>query len=343
VEPIKIDGSFGEGGGQILRTSLSLSMITQTPIHIVNIRSGRKKPGLMRQHLTCVKAATRISNASAEGAGLGSQELVFEPQEIQSGHYSFNTEGAGSTSLVFQTVFPALMLQDRPSEVEFRGGTHNPMAPPFDYLEDCFLPLVSKLGFHADLQMVSPGFYPAGGGYFRASIQSRTELESPFDFEPDDSVGVLGARIYHANLPDHIAQREARQIQNLLKCNEVEIRECSGPGPGNVVVIVVKTRIGKEIFFGFARRGLKAEELVRKVVNETRDFLNCKVSVGEHLADQLLLPLALCGQNGGFETVSPSMHTLTNIEVIQKFLPVKFAITKMENGQTRIDCKKERE
>ena len=160
---IELDGSQGEGGGQILRTSLALSMATGQPVAIEKIRAGRAKPGLMRQHLACVKAAAQISGAQVEGAELGSQSLRFVPGPVRAGEYRFAIASAGSCMLVLQTVLPPLLLADAPSHLHLSGGTHNPMAPPFHFLERAFAPLVRRLG--ADLQLVLRrcGFYPAAG------------------------------------------------------------------------------------------------------------------------------------------------------------------------------------
>ncbi len=139
---IRIDGSFGEGGGQILRTALSLSLVTGRPIQIDNIRAGRERPGLLRQHLTAVLAAAEIGQAQVEGAVLGSTSIGFVPGPVKAGEYRFAVGSAGSGTLVFQTVLPALMLATGPSRLVIEGGTHNDAAPPFPFLERAFLPLV---------------------------------------------------------------------------------------------------------------------------------------------------------------------------------------------------------
>ena len=161
---IEIDGSFGEGGGQIIRSSLALSAVTGRPFHIANIRAGRKKPGLKLQHVTAVKAATRICNARTEGAELQASEITFEPQPIVGGHYDFKISTAGSVTLVAQTVLPALMLAEQPSTLTFEGGTHNPWAPPFDFLQRSFLPQLNKFGPRVNVKLERPGFFPNGGG-----------------------------------------------------------------------------------------------------------------------------------------------------------------------------------
>jgi RNA 3'-terminal phosphate cyclase (ATP) len=168
---IELDGSVGEGGGQILRTSLALSMCTGQPVTLNNIRAKRAKPGLMRQHLTCVDAAREVSGAQVQGAELGSQSLAFEPGRVRAGDYRFNVGTAGSCTLVLQTVWPALLLAGERSTLTLQGGTHNPMAPPFHFLERSFAPLVRRLGAGVSLTLRRHGFYPAGGGEMQATVE----------------------------------------------------------------------------------------------------------------------------------------------------------------------------
>ena len=167
---ITIDGSKGEGGGQVLRSSLSLSMVTGQPFRIKNIRAGRAKPGLLRQHLTCVRASEAVCNATVEGAELGSKEIVFRPGAVQPGLHTFAVGTAGSAMLVLQTVLPPLMLATETSTVTVEGGTHNDHAPPFDFLEHAFVPLLRRMGARVDLILDGYGFYPAGGGRVVATI-----------------------------------------------------------------------------------------------------------------------------------------------------------------------------
>ncbi len=176
---LTIDGSFGEGGGQILRSSLALSLLTATPFRISKIRAGRSRPGLMRQHLTAVRAATEVGDAEVSGAEIGSTEVVFRPKAIRGGDFAFATGGAGSTTLVFQTVlYPLLLGTDAPSTLRFEGGTHNPMAPPFDFLNEAFLPQLAKMGANVALALTTHGFYPAGGGVWTATISPRSSRSS---------------------------------------------------------------------------------------------------------------------------------------------------------------------
>src|SRR6267142_5916698 len=172
-----IDGARGEGGGQVLRTSLALSLLTGEPLKIVNIRAGRKRPGLLRQHLCALKLAAEVGHAEVEGAETGSREVVFRPREVAPSHYEISVGTAGSTSLVLQTVLPALLTAKGPTSLVLEGGTHNPLAPPYDFLVRAFLPLINRMGPVIEVQLDRPGFYPAGGGRMRVSIQPTTRLQ----------------------------------------------------------------------------------------------------------------------------------------------------------------------
>src|ERR1051325_4105851 len=204
---ITIDGSFGEGGGQILRTSLALALVTGKPFRIERIRAGRKNPGLLRQHLTAVNAAAQIGRAEVAGASIGSRELTFAPQAVTAGSYHFAVGTAGSATLVLETVLPALLIADGPSALVLEGGTHNPYAPPFDFLDKTFLPLVCMMGPRVAARLERHGFYPAGGGKFIVDIEPAARLGR---IELDERGDITGrrARALIANLPRQIAERE---------------------------------------------------------------------------------------------------------------------------------------
>jgi RNA 3'-terminal phosphate cyclase (ATP) len=326
---ITIDGSFGEGGGQILRTALGLSLVTGKPFRIDKIRAGRKKPGLLRQHLTAVNAAAEVGRAEVRGAQLGSQELVFSPSAVHGGNYRYAIGTAGSATLVLQTVLPALLTAKEPSSLKLEGGTHNPFAPPFDFLQKAFLPLVCRMGPKVEVTLVRPGFYPAGGGCFKVEIQPAAKL-SRIDIPERGEVKRRLARALVANLPLHIAMRELEVIgrklnwpQESLRAEPVE----GSQGPGNIVVIEVESKHVTEVFTGFGEKGVPAETVAEQAVKEAREYIAAGVPIGENLADQLLVPMALAG-GGSFRTVAPSRHTSTNAEIIGKFLDVAVKIEK---------------
>ena len=325
---ITIDGSLGEGGGQILRTSLALSLITGQPFRIEKIRAGRKKPGLLKQHLTCVQAATEIGQAEVSGDVLGSQSLTFTPDGIKAGRYSFHVGTAGSTSLVLQAVLPALWLADGPTEITLEGGTHNPFAPPFPFLERAFLPLVNKMGPFVEAELERAGFYPAGGGRVVYRVTPTTQLQ-PLTLTSRGKLRSRHATAIVANLPAHIAERELKHIQRKLSLDEDSLHADISKdqrGPGNVVTIEIESENVTEVFTGFGERGRPAEEVAYQAMIQAKHYLASEAATGEYLADQLLLPLALAG-GGAFTTNTPSAHTTTNIDTIRKFLEVKIEFT----------------
>src|SRR5688572_7227051 len=238
---LTIDGSFGEGGGQILRSSLALSMVTGTPFRIERIRANRDKPGLQRQHLTAVTSAAQVCGAKIDGAALGSSELTFEPGPIVPGEYHFNTGGAGSTTLVLQTVLPALLRGDKPSRLTLEGGTHNVYAPPLDFLEKAFLPIINRMGPRVSVKLDRPGFYPAGGGRFVAEIQPAAKLNRVDLVERGDVVHRL-AKAVVARLPKHIADKEISTVEDRTgwgnPCFAIE-EWPEEYGPGNILAIEV--------------------------------------------------------------------------------------------------------
>jgi len=320
---INIDGSFGEGGGQILRTSLALSLVTGKPFRIDNIRAGRKNPGLLRQHLTAVNAATEISRAEVTGAAIGSKELTFAPNSVNPGEYAFAVGTAGSTTLVLQTVLPALLIANGPSRVTLEGGTHNPFAPPFDFLAKSFLPLVNRMGPAVSAKLERPGFYPAGGGKFSVAIEPSSGLRRLDVSERGEIIGRRATAVV-ANLPRSVAERELKLIAQKMSWSKEWLRAEAvenSRGPGNVVMIEIESHNVTEVFTGFGERGVRAEAVADRPVKEARRYLAVDVAVGEYLADQLLIPMAMAG-GGSFTTLPLSRHSTTNIEVIGKFLDV---------------------
>lgn len=324
---VEIDGSQGEGGGQVLRTSLALSMVTGRPFRIVNIRAGRKKPGLMRQHLTSVNAAVEVCQAQVKGNSIGSQEVEFTPGTVKPGNYHFSVGTAGSTTLVCQTVLPALMIASAPSTLVLEGGTHNPFAPPFDYLKQVFAPIVEQMGPKLDLNIEEYGFYPAGGGKVEIGIVPKNSLAPINLLETGEIVSQRGEVLF-AHLPDDIALRELKVVGKRIAIEENNLNPrkiTRSPGPGNMVAVILESERVTEIFTEFGKRGVRAERVAEKACEQALKYLAAEVPVGIHLADQLLVPMALAG-GGCFRTLKPDLHTLTNIDVIQKFIEVSFEV-----------------
>ena len=329
---ITIDGAAGEGGGQVLRTSLALSLVTGRPFRIERIRAGRSKAGLLRQHLTAVQAAAAVSRARVTGAELGSKELRFEPSPVQGGDYHFAVGSAGSATLVFQTVFLALLSATSPSRLVLEGGTHNPFAPTFDFLARTFLPVLRRMGATVNTRLEAYGFYPAGGGRFVIEIEPCGRLQ-PLTLRERGAARV-SARALVASLPEAIAKRELSVVRERLGldrqvCHPLTVD--GSRGPGNVVTITIESEGITEIVTGFGVKGVTAEKVAADACDEAAGYLSLDVPVGIHLADQLLLPMAL-GGGGTFRTVKPSLHTETNADIIRRFLPASIDIEHEAGG-----------
>lgn len=336
---ITLDGSQGEGGGQILRSALTLSMLTATPFHLTNIRARRKKPGLLQQHLTAVQAAARVAQAQVLGAELGARELTFTPNAVVAGHFEFSVGTAGSATLVLETVLLPLVLAASPSRLVLGGGTHNPFAPPFDFLQKTFLPLLHRMGANVEAKLLRPGFYPNGGGQFEIFIQPTKEL-LPLSLQAPGEVLQQRARVIVSQLPRHIAEREAKIIvQHMaLRPSDIVIAEMQY-GPGNVVMIEIARDALTEVFTAFGARGVAAEVVAQRAVSEAKRYLEANLAVGEHLADQLLLPMALAGA-GSFLTMPLTLHAQTNIAVLKQFLEIDIAVEEVNERQTFVRIKR---
>jgi RNA 3'-terminal phosphate cyclase (ATP) len=332
---IQFDGQ--EGGGQMLRTALSLAMITGQPFRMINIRGARSKPGLMRQHLTCVRAACEISGGTADGAEIGSTELVFRAGKIRPGSYQFAIGTAGSTSLLFQTLLPALWHAGEECSLVLEGGTHNPSAPPFEFLERVFLPALARMGGLAGLVLEETGFAPAGGGRLRATIPASPGL-TPFDWRESGEVQGRRMTVLSRRVKPEIAFRMLDSARAVLDWDEGEIETRDG-GPGAGICLLVEQRFehGVELCSAFGEQGVTAERVGQRAAKAMRDFIGCGMPVGRCLADQLLLPMALAG-GGSFATMTPGNHVRTNIAVIRKFLPVDFLLTDEGRGRHVIAC-----
>ncbi|GLQ97822.1 RNA 3'-terminal phosphate cyclase [Dyella mobilis] len=332
---IEIDGA--QGGGQLLRTALTLSMVTGEPFTMTGIRAGRSRPGLMRQHLTAVDAARQVSHASVAGAEPGSRQLVFTPGGVRAGDFQFAIGTAGSTTLVLQTILPALCLADGPSTIRLEGGTHNPLAPPANFLTDTFAPLLAKMGTSTDIRLERHGFYPAGGGVLQVKVVPVSALQ-PLHLEERGALQAVSARALISGIHDSVAQRElnvvARRLQ--LPPDALELRAISQPlGPGNALSVRVACEHLVETFTAFGERGVSAEQVAERVCDEAQAYLKADVATGVHLADQLLLPMALAG-GGSFTTMAPSDHSYSNAALIQKFVAVD--IDYEELGANRWRC-----
>jgi RNA 3'-terminal phosphate cyclase (ATP) len=347
---IEIDGSFGEGGGQIVRSCLALSMVTGNPVAITQIRAGRQKPGLKKQHVTCVQAASEICNAQVQGNHLGSSFLSFEPGTPIGGSYRFRIGSAGSTSLVLQTVLPALMIANETTTVEIEGGTHNDLAPPYHFLANSFLPLLRRLGPKVTLTLKDYGFFPVGQGRIHAVIEPATQL-CPYDLMERGELMRRRVVALVAGLPNHIAEREADVVRRglSLSLNDVRCESVAAACPGNYLYIELKSHHVSETISGFGRIHVPAERVARDALRQAKAYLACSAPVGEYLADQWMLPLAIAvwqRQQQGipcparFRTVPLSLHTQTHIELLRTFLGLRIETENLPDGSCvlALDC-----
>ena len=323
---VTIDGSQGEGGGQIVRTSLSLSALLGVELALFNIRAGRSKPGLQAQHLTAVRAAAAISRADVEGGALGATAIRFAPRGLYPDHYLFDVAeirgSAGSVSLVFQTVLLPLAFAGAPSTLTLRGGTHVPWSPPCDFVSQVFLPALRPMGLDARLDLRQAGFHPPGGGLLEGAIQPLSCLE-PLDRTQRGSLERLNASVRTANLPDHVAERMAARITGRLPARELRL-DCAGvpaPSPGAWCLLVAEYKAALAGFDSLGERGKPAEKVADEALDAYEAFERSGAAVDRHLADQLLLPLALAAGRSRFTTDAVTEHLLTNAAVIRQFLP----------------------
>ena len=318
---IVIDGAQGEGGGQILRSALSLATCTGQGFRIERIRARRDKPGLLRQHVTAVKAAAAISDANVDGCEVGSQTLSFSPRAVRADEYTFSIGTAGSCTLVLQTVLPALLTASAPSTLRIAGGTHNKAAPPFDFLSRAYLPLLARMGAVVTLTIARYGFYPRGGGVIEAQIVPTPRLRSIELLKRGERVRGY-AESYIAGVPLHVAERELAVVGRRLNWTpeQLKVRGLPGEmGPGNALTVTLEHEHVTEVFTGFGERGRSAESVAEETAREARDYLAHDAPVGPYFADQLLVPMALGGVRA-FVTTAPTTHFQSNMEVIAAFV-----------------------
>jgi RNA 3'-phosphate cyclase len=320
---LELDGSYGEGGGQILRSSLALSLLTGRGFHLRNIRAGRAKPGLQPQHLQSGVAAARLGQAQLRGASRGSSDLVFEPGPVRAGSYHFDIGTAGATGLVLHTVYLPLALRGGdPSHVTLVGGTHVSNSPSFHFLAVTWRPYMEHLGLHVSLRLQRPGFYPRGGGLVEATIAPCPRLHGIHlpDRRPVRATGFSAV----AGLPEHIARRQARRarfrLEQLGLDAAIEEQSWDG-GPGSVIAVELDTHPVPTLFCAIGARGKPAEAVADDAVDEVAAWLaGGPMLVDPHSADQLLLPLALAEGPSEYGTTAVTLHLTTNLWVIRQFL-----------------------
>ncbi len=334
---IEIDGSYGEGGGQILRTSLSLSCITGRSLSLSNIRRKRKRPGLMAQHLTCIQAVKEICNAEVQGDTQGSTELFFSPHRIDCGNFTFNIGTAGSTSLVFQTLLPVLLCARGPSHLTIRGGTHVPFSPPYNYIHEVFLPVLSKIGVDVRGSILKYGFYPEGGGEVSFAVNPVREIH-PLQFTERGPLVSLHGVSAVADLPMNIAVRQSASMKERLRPLHADILVESVPSPGRGTFTLLKG-IYKNTIAGFSslgRRGKPAEKVGAETAEDFNTYHGTSSSLDPHLADQIVLYLALARGKSTFTTSCITKHLITNLWVIREFLDIEYTMEGERGSEGRI-------
>jgi len=333
---IILDGATGEGGGQILRTALSVSALMQIPFKLRNIRAHRKTPGLKAQHLMAVQAMQQITNAEVSGAAIGSPELVFIPHTSCSGNYSWDIKTAGATSLVLQTVFLPLIFSDTSSNVTISGGTHVPWSPSYHYLDWQWLSFLKRMGIQLDLKLIRAGYYPPGGGVIQAQITPQHEIK-PLTIETRGHLTELLGLSSISNLDLKIAERQAKQAGKRLTDNGYKIRtqieQLPARSPGTMFLLLAKFENSQCCYFGLGARGKPAEKVADEAVNSFVEFMHTPGVVDEWLADQLVLPLAFAADESFFVTSKVTAHLLTNLEIIHRFGKINYEV-KGEMGGT---------
>jgi len=331
---LAIDGSYGEGGGAVLRNALSLSAVLGEPIRVENIRVKRPNPGLQAQHLTAVRALAEICRAKVDRAELGSLALTFQPgSSPQSGEYSWDVAearkggSAGATSLIFQGLLVPLHFARGESRLSLRGGTHVAWSPPFHYLESVYLPTLHQMGVNARVNIERWGWYPIGGGIVTADISGSGKAALSMeglnlvDRGPLKRLSGVSAS---SNLPGHIAERQKQRAQSLLRAEgfdpEIEIVDAPASGQGTMLFLLAEFESVRAGFTSLGRRGKPAENVAEEACKEFQQYFESGAALDRHLADQLVLPLALATGTSSFTTCEVSQHLLTNAWIVERLL-----------------------
>jgi RNA 3'-terminal phosphate cyclase (ATP) len=369
---VEIDASYGEGGGQILRSALTLSVLTRTPVHLHHIRSNQRNPGLAPQHLTVVRALAQIAQAELENDHLRSTEILFRPQSApQHGSYTFDVSdsiqgsSAGSVTLIFQALLLPLWFAQGNSHLDLVGGTHVAWSPPYDYLVGVYLPTLAKMGLQVQCNLERWGFYPAGGGRMSAKIgglptigesHPSGELGDPSSHslskeerhlfplqitERGNLKRILG-RAVASNLPAHIPQRMTNRARNLLTNQgaqtQIEPLRVRGAGPGAGIFLTAEYKKSFAGFSSIGEKGKSSERVAEEVVDCFIAYDKCECAVDRYLADQLLLPMALAGGRSEMTVSEISQHLITNAYIIRQFTDARITIQgkKGESGQVLV-------
>ncbi len=323
---VRIDGSQGEGGGQILRSSLSLAAITGQELEIYNVRAGRKKPGLAAQHVTCCVAVAQVCGGRVHGAELGSQTVSLSPGTTTGGEYEFDVAqvrpSAGSACLVLQSVLPVLALAPQSSHVVIKGGTDVPWSPVYAYLANTFALALSGFGVELALRRPGAGFYPVGKGRIEAKIAPASTL-SPIGFTQRGELRrAVVASTVADELPEHILKRQNYAAVKLLAAEGLEVNTeeyylCS-ESPGTSCVVSLSYESGHAGFTALGKRGMPAEKVGSQAGSEALEFMRSEATVDRRLADQLLLYMVMARGRSEFRTTQVTEHLRTNAAVARQ-------------------------
>lgn len=344
---IELDGSVGEGGGQVLRNAIAIAALLRKRIRVYNIRAKRNPPGLRPQHMTAVKAVAELCGGEVSGLHIGSTEIVLIPGESRGTSYVFDAGTAGSTTLMLQSLLPVMSFAKHRLSVELRGGTNNPLAPPVDYIETVLLPVLSRMGVRANLRLLRRGFYPRGGGIIQVSTEPVKRL-SPIELVEVGEVEEVMVYAYSCNLPAHIVDRISKRSEELLRANGVKdvriVREVLQRGnskcsldPGTGVILVARTSAGAVIGSdALGERGVPSEVVANRAVDSLIGQL--KYPVDRHLGDQLIIWTALAAGRSRFTVSELTSHTMTSIEVVRSMVHAKFDVDGKLGGPATITC-----
>ena len=343
---IEIDGSIGEGGGQVLRVYLALSALTQKPITINNIRLNRKNPGLRSQHLTAIRAVAEVTAAKVGGLAIGSSKLVFSPGPIRGGTFHFDVKTAGSITLVLQALLPVLAFADQPSSVTLIGGTNNPLAPQADYVINVLNPVLASMGFKHRFRLIKRGFYPRGGGLINVLTEPIDELR-PIDIVNMGTVQGIRGISHSRNLPTHIVERQANAAKR--SCSRAGFQTtsfvcdaCQGiksPSTGSGVVLWAETSTGGKLAGdSLGAPGKPAERVGEEAAAKLLSQLSIGAPIDTHLSDQLVIWLALAKGRSRIKTTMLTLHTVTAIKVTEILTDSQFKIRGKVGESGTIQC-----
>ena len=341
---IELDGSAGEGGGQILRSALTLSILTGRPFKLINIRANRSKPGLQPQHLMCVRAAGTICNGNYKGGSVGSSVLYFEPGTVKPGRYTFCIGTAGATSLVLHTIYlPLAMRGEGDCEITITGGTHNQHAPCYHFLETTWAAYLSRLGISIKLEMIRPGFYPRGGGEVRAIIHPCLSVNG-LTLRDCPELTTVGGFSAFAGLPESVGRKQARRLSTRMKSAGLEphipVEEWQASNPGSVAALIFRQAPVPTLFFGLGERGKLSETVADEAADEAIAYRETNSPVDPHSADQLVLPLAFSRSASEYRTSQVTRHLTTNIATVRMFVDREITVDEEEGkpGSVRISA-----